>query len=134
MTTSEGLLDQAKDALAQAERERALVREAHRQEILGFDQEIGRLRAAIRALEGRKVKRKRTAAVQAGPAALTKVETALTKGPLSQAQITRRTKLNDGTVSYALRALVEAGKIEATGVRVEGSREFRLREAAEVAA
>lgn len=133
MTNTTELLDQTKDALAQAERERALVREQHRQEIAAFDQEISRLRGAIRALEGRKPSRKRTAAVQAGPAALSKVRTALATGPLTQAQITKQTKLNDGTVSYALRALVENGEVEATGVRHEGSREFRLVAQAKVA-
>ena len=133
MTTTDEVLDQARDALARVERERIQVRDQYREEMAAFDAEIKRLRAAIRALEGRKPRKKRTAAVQAGPAALAKVHSALTGGPLTQAQITRATRLNDGTVSYALRALVDSGEVEATGVRLEGSREFRLAAQAKVA-
>lgn len=124
----EDLLTQTEEALARVEHERAQAREAHLAEIAGFDGEIRRLRASLRALKVRRVTRpKRSAAVQAGPKALDKVRRVLASGPQTQAKIVKRTKLNDGTVSYALRALVESGEIVATGNYIGGSREFKLR-------
>lgn len=123
MTTTADLLAQATKTLARVEEEKARATDA-------FNAEIRSLKAAIRALERKKTPA-RKAAVQAGPAALNKIRAALADGPLSQAQITRQTGLNDGTVSYGLRALADAGEIEATGVRISGSREFRLLHVAE---
>lgn len=126
------LLEQAKQALAAAQDAVAQEKRRHRDALADHNGEIKRLRAAIRALEGQKGTT-RSPAKMAGPGALSAVRKALNAGPLTQAQIVRRTKLNDGTVSYAVRALVDAGEIEATGVRVSGSREFRLRTESKVA-
>lgn len=133
-TTATDLLKQANEALARVEQEKALVREEHRQELATFDDEIKLLKAAVRALEGTRARPGRPAAVQAGPAALAKIRAVLSDGPLTQSQITKQTSLNDGTVSYGLRALADQGEIEATGVRINGSREFRLRMAKQSAA
>lgn len=125
------MLAEAKAALERVQAEKAQVRAQYRDEIATFEREERRLRGAIRSLSGASSSRaRRSAAVQAGPKALDKVRRALARGPLSQAEIVRRTKLNDGTVSYALRALtVELREVEATGYLIGGSREFRIRRA-----
>lgn len=124
------LLTQAREALERVEHERAQAREQYRAEMADFDDELRRLRGVIRALDPEtQTRRKRPAAVQAGPKALAAVRKVLGRGPRSQAEIVRLTGMNDGTVSYALRALVEAGEIAATGARIKGSREFQVKSA-----
>jgi Winged helix-turn-helix DNA-binding len=119
------LVELARAELARVEEEYRLAREAYAREKREFQAEIARLRRIIRVAEPRPV---RSAAVQAGPAAIERVRAAVVEAGrrASQAQVTRATGLNPGTVTYALRALVEAGELVATGLRVDGSREFRL--------
>jgi predicted HTH transcriptional regulator len=121
--------------LATVVREKEALLERQRDERGDVDVRLRALRASLNALTRKPtpVLERRSAAVQAGPAALAKVREVLAKGPTSQAEIARRTKLNEGTVSYALRALVEDGSIETTGKSVERSREFRLARARRVA-
>jgi hypothetical protein len=124
------LIGQAREALAEVEQRREAERERHRVEMDALTAEARKLRAAISALEG-KQRPRRTAAKQAGPAALDAVRNVLARGEASQAKIVQETKLNEGTVSYAVRALTDAGEIEATGeVTARGSRVFRARTAA----
>lgn len=66
--------------------------------------------------------------VIAGPQALQKVRDYLADvGEAFQADITRETGLNSGTVTHALRALAGEGLIEATGERSKGrSAQYRF--------
>ena len=128
-SAAEDLVRQAREALKRVEDEREDVRTAcrvrEREELAEFNWEADRLRRVIRTLTAKP--RRRSTGVQAGPRALNRVRALLQRGPMPQTQIVRVTKLNGGTVSYALRALVESGEIEATGERVCGSRVFQLR-------
>lgn len=61
----------------------------------------------------------------AGPQAIAAVEAALQKvGRTTQAEITRATGKNSGTVTHALRALEADGKAGKTGRRAKGSEEW----------
>lgn len=135
MRETEVLRAQAEEALTRVlverEQTRAVLRAKEREELAEFREEADRLRRAIRTLSPPK---QRAPAVQAGPRALNKIKAALKRGPLAQAAITHETGLNDGTVSYGLRALVESGEIEPTGKREKGSRVFALRAKNEAAA
>jgi uncharacterized coiled-coil protein SlyX len=42
-------------------------------------------------------------------------------GPTPKAEVTRLLAINDGTVTYALRALEETGEVRKTGERIHGS-------------
>lgn len=61
----------------------------------------------------------------AGPAAIKAVESALQEiGRTTQAEITKATRKNSGTVTHALRALEAEGKAAKTGRRAKGSEEW----------
>lgn len=124
MTTTAELLAQAEAALERVESEKARVREQHRAEIAEFDAEARLLRRTINTLKGIPQRKTRTAAVQAGPKAMKAVREVLARGAATWAQIRDQTGLNEGSVSYALRALVEAGETRLTGRKVDGSREY----------
>lgn len=124
----------AEKMLARMETQRRLTRERHRKEMAALDRQVKKVTVLVAGLKGQKVapRRARSAAVQAGPKACGIVlDFIALHGKTTQAEIAREArdernrKLNDGTVSYALRALVDDGKIEATGIRVNGSREFK---------
>lgn len=68
-----------------------------------------------------RVKQTKTAAQRAGKGNVTKAESILRGGPLTKADLTKRMGINDGTVTYALRALEETGRARKTGERVKGS-------------
>jgi DNA-binding transcriptional ArsR family regulator len=124
---TELLLGQAREALKRVEAEReamsAAYREREREERAEFQAEARRLKRVIAELSKPPV----SSAKAAGPKAMKKIEDALAAGSLAQAEIVRRTGLNDGTVSHGLRALMEEGRVEPTGTREKGSRVFRQR-------
>jgi DNA-binding transcriptional ArsR family regulator len=124
-------LARAEYAIREAEIELRRAREAqvaladkHRREHASIERAIASLTTQLRQL--RDARRIRRPAAQAGPAAIERVEAALRKGPLTQAQVIAVTGLQQGTVSYAISALREEGRVEFTGRRVERSRELRL--------
>lgn len=128
-TSVETLIAQAEAALERAEAGRVALREQHASEMQAVNEEVERIRRGIVALS--RTARMRTTpvrpfAVQAGPAALEAVMGALRRRPRSQRQVVVDTGLNEGTVSYAIRGLLEAGAIEPTGESVQKSRVFRL--------
>jgi DNA-binding transcriptional ArsR family regulator len=115
--------------------ERSLAEAIGRREAV--DGEIRQIRAALRVLRSKQAakppkarrapKRKaRAPHIQAGPAAMQAVTDLLRDGPMTQKQIVEATGLNEGTVSYALKALREADAVEETGRKVDGSRELRF--------
>lgn len=64
----------------------------------------------------------KTAAQRAGVGNMAKARDLLRhNGPTTKAQVTKLMAINDGTVTYALRALEEAGEVRKTGERVHGS-------------
>lgn len=110
-------------ALAAAEAVVAEVRARHAEELRPFLDEVRQIKTAIRVLKGQK----RTARVQAGPKAIGVVMAQFASGPVTQKEIVERSGLNQGTVSVAIRALVDEGAIVETGEARAGSREFRLK-------
>lgn len=79
-----------------------------------------RTRRARRRTRGEKVTK--TPLQRAGRGNVTKARDLLRhNGPTAKAQVTRLLGLNDGTVTYALRALEEAGEARKTGERIGGS-------------
>lgn len=72
-----------------------------------------------------RAKKERTALQRAGSGNLVKALTLLTEaGPLTKAQIASRLSLNNGTTTYALRALEDQGKVRKTGGQTNGSFEY----------
>lgn len=125
------LVKDAEVALADAESQKQALVQRHKEEIEAMNTEVAerhermvQLRARARRA-GRKTPL-RSDAVQAGPKAMSEVADALRGGPLSQAEITKVTGLNEGTVSYAIRAWIAEGVIELTGQKIGKSRELRL--------
>lgn len=108
------------------DRARSRLIESQRSELEKLDREIRLLRVEARKA-GVVAPRGRSAAIQAGPLALSLVRGALVEAPATQASIRKGIGLNPGSVSYAIRALLEAGEIRQTRrAVVEGSREFQL--------
>lgn len=125
------LVKDAEKAFVDAKRQKQALALRHREEIAAMNQEVAEREARMVQLRARarRAGRKtvlRSDAVQAGPKAMGEVAAALRSGPLSQAEVTRVTGLNEGTVSYAIRALIAGGVIELTGAKVGKSRELRL--------
>lgn len=87
----------------------------------GITAQIARHERAKKALAGGGKKRQRSngkldPATVAGPKALKAIESMMKNlGRAAQATVVKRTKLNSGTVSYALRALEGEGKVRRTG-------------------
>lgn len=129
----EQVIEQIETEIVAAERRRDEIRKRYEDDSRTVKDEISRLRASLRSLRGERRKTTRAPSVSAGPKALAAVREALAGGPITQAQIVRSTGLNDGTVSYAVRALIESGAVEPTGQVIERSREFRLKRARRVA-
>jgi DNA-binding IclR family transcriptional regulator len=118
------LAREARATLARLEREREKMRRRHAAELAKATAEIRKVRNMVRGLEG--TGPARSLSRQSGPKARTAILSALAGEPMSQVQIVRETGLNDGTVSYGLRALVESGEVEPTGeVGKSGSRVFK---------
>lgn len=127
MTVIEKLIEQTEAALGDAERRRA---EAERA-LKDARDDVKQIRESLRSLERQLRERNRrrpprTAAAQAGPRAVEAVSDLLRDGPTTQREIVERLPFHEGTISYALRALREAGAVEATGYVVDGSREYRF--------
>lgn len=125
------LAESADGALAEAEQARRALVRLQRRELAEADASIDKIRYAVRVLRAevrtaRRSTKARDAAKQAGPAAVAAVAWRLRSGPVTQKQLVADTGLNVGTVSYALRALMEAGTVETTGQKVGGSRELRM--------
>lgn len=80
-------------------------------------------RALVRARTPReRATKAKTAAQRAGRGNMTRVADLLHhNGPTAKAGLTKLLQINDGTVHYALLALVEEGKVRKTGERVHGS-------------
>lgn len=79
-----------------------------------------RSRRPRRRASGAKVAK--TALQRAGRGNVTKARDLLRhNGPTAKSQVTKLLNINDGTVTYALRALEETGEARKTGERVGGS-------------
>lgn len=99
-----------------------------------IDREIDRVKAAMRALRREAkprarrhstTRRQRDARELAGPANLKAAEQVLKrKRHATGAQIRKATGKNSGTITYAMRALVEDGKARETGRVIDRSPEF----------
>jgi hypothetical protein len=130
-STLESLVEASEVALGEAKQAKADLVARHRLELRAANRGIEAIEAALSDLRvkrrraGRRT-RVRSARVQAGPAAIQAVTDRLKVGPVSQKQLVVDTGLNEGTVSTAIRALIEAGAAELTGRVVEGSRELRF--------
>lgn len=85
-----------------------------------------RTRAPRKAPKARRVSTAvKTAAQRAGRGNIVKARDLLQhNGPMTKASITKELGINDGTVTYALRALEETGEVQRTGERVHGSDVF----------
>lgn len=69
-------------------------------------------------------RRRKSLAKQVGSSNVDRVLTALTRGgrPMTQSEVARALNINDGTASYAMRALIEQGKVERLGAQRRGAR------------
>jgi hypothetical protein len=102
------------------------LRARHVNAIVEIDDEVEKLATMKASLPKptRKVKQ-RTALQKAGPGNVEKVYAMIVSGgPSTQARITSTLGINNGTVTWALRALVETKRIAETGKRVNGSKEY----------
>jgi predicted transcriptional regulator len=115
------LLDEIDERITAAEVLRDEIDQASR-EVRGH---LSKLEASRRALLAEKKSRvrtagspaERTALQRAGRGNVEKVWRLLKRKPLTKAEITQRLGLNNGTVTWALRALEEQGRVRKTGVR-----------------
>lgn len=114
------------DAQIAAERQTiALIEQAGREHKSALDRLMDARKALVRtrrqsASRGAKVVK--TAFQRAGRANVEKARDLLKhNGPTPKSQVTRLMEINDGTVTYALRALEERGEARKTGERVGGS-------------
>lgn len=123
------------EVLAASIEERIAALRARRAEV---DTEIDTLTQTLRTLKRPVRSRKRStvrtarktrvrsAEKQAGPGNVKRVREALVAlgGRATQAEITKRAGLHSGTVTYALRALVEESQVHPTGEKVGRSPEY----------
>lgn len=100
--------------------------EARQEQIRGLRAEKRELERTVGVLTGVRKTRRRTGDRSiAGPAAIAKVEAVLVKhGTAYQSDIAKATGLNSGTITHALRALAQDGKVRATENVRNRSREF----------
>jgi hypothetical protein len=112
-------------SLEQIEAERqtiALIEQARREHKLALDRLLSTRKALVSRRVRRGAKGVKTAFQRAGKANVEKARDFLRhNGPTPKAQVTRALGINDGTVTYALRALEERGEARKTGERVHGS-------------
>lgn len=87
---------------------------------------IRALRTARRALVKDGSAKKLSPRKIAGPRVIAAVRSALAEGPRPQAEITRSVGANSGSVSYAIKALLDEGTIRDTGETEKGSKVFAL--------
>lgn len=131
---NENLLASIDQQLAEAKEARRTLDAEYRQERTKIDGSIRSLETARRDLVKPPPKKKRAkrlrsaplnAAAQAGKANIEKVRTAArTKRQATQAELADASGVGTGSMTWAIRALEEAGEIRATGNRINGSREF----------
>jgi hypothetical protein len=143
-TDHEALLRQSddvrtrEDAIAEAHREIEEsiarlhdLRARHVDAIVEIDTEAAMLVAAKKALPRAKRAKptsQRTPIQKAGRGNVEKVyATLVAGGPRTQARLTETLGINNGTLTWALRALVEDGRIVATGKVVGNSKEYRAK-------
>lgn len=110
--------------LAEAKKARRELDRDFRKRGRELDRKIERL--TKRATKGARARRPLTPAGQAGKANLRAAREAIRElGTATQAQIGEKSGVRTGSLTWACRALLESGEIEATGETVRGSREFR---------
>jgi chorismate mutase len=106
--------------------------EVRRLTLREIDAEITRLNRARREVSGEAGRSKRekkvlVSSVVAGPKALGMTEKLMQRvGTITQAEVTKRTGLNSGSISHALKALESAGKVKRTGKIVGRSPEWEF--------
>lgn len=127
------VLAAAEAALAAARGARGEMEARHRAELAAAERAIRAIEAGVVKLRAATVPSTRSASRQAGPSAIRMVTKVLAGGPASQKEIVKGSGLNEGTASYAVRALREVGAVELTGRRIAGSRELRLVEGSQAA-
>lgn len=97
-----------------------------------IDTHLSKLKQARRTLlrrtkpRTRKRTRKLDPAAQAGPANMQKVEEAARRHPVAtQATLARLSEVGTGSMTWAIKALVQRGVLEPTGRQIDGSKEYK---------
>lgn len=99
-----------------------MIEQALREHRLALDQLERTRKALVKRRVRRGAKGAKTAFQRAGRANVEKARDLLRhNGPTPKSQVTKLMDINDGTVTYALRALEELGEARKTGERVHGS-------------
>jgi DNA-binding transcriptional ArsR family regulator len=134
MPSTASLIEQTDERIAEERERRHRIVQALRQS----EAQIATLEAARKALVGRKVSRRTPSEQRAASRNRTAVERAgkgnveaafdylAQHGRATKAEITRALGKNNGTVTYALRALEEEKRVRKTNVRVQGSDEYEV--------
>jgi predicted HTH transcriptional regulator len=112
---------------AKAERERVVVALDAASEVVRSLEKITKdLRRRLRAEESaeRRATHVKTPLERAGRGNVEAVLKLIQRRPMTQAEVVERTGKNNGTITYAIRALTDDGLIRPTGYQENGSKEY----------